>query len=270
MVKFHKYPKTNDLVEAFQYNAMRFAFVTKLADGSFQACHAPAQCREYFNEILMANFHDDFKFVATYGMEYLVKDFPIDKEETNLFVSFVDKESCDVFIRNLGFLNSMEVKANVEPTKVLEIDGNPHALIVQGSKFWMKKCVLFNLYTLFIKLASLGAGEKSYEELKENYRQDPPSELNYIGLVGGVQQFTKIVQNVPELAALPTKYIDGSDGKTPRRAYDVHTNSGIVYFMSRVKFGLKNMEESLNKIGQEFKRISESKEAIGKVFGVLK
>lgn len=268
MAKLLNYPHANELIEAFQTNAMRFAFVSKVADNTFQQLHASAQCREYFNEILMCNFHEDFKFVPTYGMNYIVKDFPIDTEETCLVVIFESDSSKNTFMENLEFINQMENKVNVEPTKVLEVDGSSMKLILIGDKFWMKKCILFNIYTLFIKLASLNAGKKSYSALMKKFKYETPSELQYISSVGGVEQFTKIVQNVQELAAIPTKYIDGSDEL--RKPYEVHGKSGIVFFMHIVQNQMKTMTYSIKQMCMEFKRISESQEPIGKLFGVLK
>ena len=241
-VQLMPYPHTMALGEAFQANSMKFAFLNP-TDNGFQMVHAWVQCREYFNEMLMTNYHKDFQFQTTYGFDYRPKEFPLDLNSTRIAIKFMDSAQKQTFLDNIEWIHNIETVNNVELTAVHDVDKLEVVLI--ADKMWVQKCILVNIYTLLLKLAALdikNLTQKQFKNLK--VKDQTPSEVTYIQQISA-PVFNSLVENCSTIAKIPTNYVDGS--KTLRYASEVHANSGIIYLW-------RNLTNN-NDMGQLFNQI---------------
>lgn len=229
MAKLLAYPYSNALVENFQANDMKFAFVNRLDDNTFQPIHAFVKCREYFNEILMANHHPDFEFIRTYGLDYKKDEFPLDLSATRIAIKFPSAEKKEMFMKNLNWLHTIEDANNTDHTQVFNIEGDGYAVIVEASKLWIQKCLLTNLYTLVLKLMSIDDMKTTNMSKLLTYTEKgaTPSEVNYLSSLSP-NVVNNFLANCTVIADTPSKYVDGSDELRPCGV--VHGNSGVMTF----------------------------------------
>lgn len=270
MVKIIENPDTNHLTESFQANDLKFSFAKLDKDGHYHMQHVWVKCREYFNEILMKNHHpDDFAYEEVYGLKYNYDKFPLEMNETCFAVKFQNQEVKQTFLDNLEFIHKIEDLHKIEHTKIqAEFDGRDDVVVLHSSKFWMQKCVLFNVYSLLIKLCSLGANEKSWKQLEVigNKLAQFPSELEYIRTLQE-ENFVRIIHGLTEICNVPTKYVDGSS--EIRQRYNVHVQSGILTLWSYFKQGSKYYEPALKELIAKFADIMTNKADFPtKIFGV--
>lgn len=226
MITLIAHPKTNHLIESMQANKIKFAFVGQPVDGQAQLLHQWVQCREYFNELLMKNHHpEEFTFVQTYNFDYEYEDYPLDMSCIRIALKFPNAETRDTFERNLVYLHHIEDQYHLERTTI-DKTSDSRVWVITGSKFWLQKCLLLNIYTMILKLCSLGMNEQDWGELcKLRINGDMPSEINYIHMIS-YPVWQGVLQNLQELHDLKSTYVDGYD--TLRCAGDIHANTGIV------------------------------------------
>jgi len=224
MAKLTVYTDNNTLRESFQANEIKFAFVNPVGE-DFQAVHPFVKCREYFNELLMKNYHPEkFHFVTTYGFAYRHDKFPLDLSATRIALSFPTEEQKATFIKSLPFIHKVEDANSVDHTEVVDIDAR--TVIVLASKFWIQKALLTNIYTLLLKLAGLGAGQVAWTDIEQiRHKQQMPSEVYYVQQLTP-KNFNNVLANCTVIADLPTKYIDGTD--QIRGCGAVHAYSGLL------------------------------------------
>ena len=235
-MKLLPYPHHMGLGEAFQANDMKFAFVNPHMD-DFQMVHSWVKCREYFNELLMKNHHPEYEFVTTYGFDYKPDEFPLDLSATRIAVKFMSLEQKQVFMNNLQWIHSVESANDIDHTVVHEISG--HEVLLIASKLWVQKCLLTNIYTLLIKLATLNVTAHTKTSLLNiKIKEQTPSEIDYIKRIT-VPVFNSILENCTVLAEIPSKYVDGTE--EIRLPYVVHGNSGL---MTILKY--KNVKKTEN------------------------
>lgn len=223
-------PKTNRLCETFQANEMKFAFATENKDGDFQLIHTWVKCREYFNELLMKNYHpNEFNFDEVHGFVYDHANFPMDLSRTVLAAKFPSKELMDQFITNLPVMHKIEeLNGVVDRTVIHQVTTHDNTVLVIASRFWIQKALLLNIYTLMMKLMCFEITEKSVNDIYQEYisnNKGTPSELNYTQQLG-TNKINKLLENLDIIATVPTKYVDGTDEIRP--AYKVHALSGIL------------------------------------------
>lgn len=271
MTKIIENPATNYLTESMQAIEMKFSFAKKDKDGHYQMLHQWCKCREYFNEILMKNHHpEDFTFHAVYGMTYEYNKYPLDMNETCVAVKFPESATKELFLKNLPLIHKVEDINNVEHTTVeTDIEGRADVVILHGNKFWMQKCILFNIYTLLVKLCSLGAYTRKLSTLNRygNTFQYFPTELTYIKQLDGEENLVRILYNLQELLNVPTKYVDGSN--QIRERYEVHGCSGIVCLWHWAKQVPKYWSSPMETLIQSFVNIMKcTKEYPKTIFGV--
>ena len=223
-MKLIPYPNTMPLGEAFQANDIKFAFLNPTEDGDFQMIHSWVKCREYFNELLMTNYHPDFKYTPTYGFTYNQKEYPLDLSATRIALKFPTAHQKQTFLDNVQWIHTIEAANEVD--KTITIDVNEQELIVIASKLWIQNCLLINIYTLLLKLATLNAkmGYKHLENIK--IKECTPSEIEYIKTLTH-KTFNNILENCAYIARCPSKYVDGSD--TLRYPGEVHASTGLMY-----------------------------------------
>lgn len=256
MANFITYPHTNDLVEAFQANEIKFAFCNKTEKNNkiiFSAVHPFVKCREYFNELLMINHHKDFQYVPIHGFKYLHEDFPLDLDGTRIALKFPTIKQKDTFIKHISWLHKVEDVNGVDHTIIHENEKDPIILIVEGSKMWMQKCILLNIYTLLLKLCSIGITENTSLVKLFTQFQVQPSELTYINLIT-IPKFNSILENCTLIADLPTRYVDGSNAI--RDTGEVHAFSGIITINTHTT---KSVKSNLHDLVELFKSIFASK-----------
>lgn len=227
-------PKTNRLCESFQSNDTKFAFATENAEGSFQLIHTWVKCREYFNELLMKNYHPaEFSFDEVHGFVYEHDKFPMDLSRTVIAMKFPNDTYMNTFIENLPILHQVEELNDVaDRTVIHKVTSHPTTVLVTASKFWIQKALLTNIFTLLLKTISLNIKNTSIDKLNKQYVKEAilvPSEVSYITQIG-TQKVNKILNNLTLIATTPTKYVDGSEEIRP--AYVLHAWSGIVTYVS--------------------------------------
>lgn len=230
MAKFIENKYTNNLVELMQANDIKLAFVNKKDDDSFEAVHVWVKCREYFNEFLVKNHHPEFKLCMVHGFDYKHDEYPYDLSATRLALRFPNKSSKETFLKNLGWLHTIERNNNLELTVTYEVEDAPHKnmLILEADKAWVQKCLLTNLYTLAIKMASLNVGFQSIDDLTNSYNNSGrgiPSELGYITRVTA-RGISNLLNNVHTIIKTDG-YVDGTHKL--RNAVNIHGNSGVVH-----------------------------------------
>jgi len=240
-------PKTNKLVESFQANDTKFAFATENTTGDFQLIHTWVKCREYFNELLMKNYHsDEFSFHEVHGFEYEHGKFPMDLSRTILAMKFPSKESMEQFTKNMDVIHKIEEQNDlVERTVIHTVTTHDNTLLLIASKFWIQKALLLNIYTLILKLMCFEIKENNIAELYKTYNdlnKQAPSELSYCTQIG-IPKINKLLQNLDVIALTSTKYVDGSNEIRP--AYTIHASSGI---LALVKFGAYGMDDFITAI----------------------
>ena len=226
-MKLIPYPNTMPLGEAFQANDMKFAFLNPTEDGDFQMIHSWVKCRDYFNELLMTNYHPEFKYQTTYGFTYNQKEYPLDLSATRIALKFPTAAQKQTFLDNIQWIHTIETANEVDKTIIIDV--NEQELIVIASKLWVQQCLLTNIYTLLLKLATLDAkmGYKHLENIK--IKECTPSEVIYITTLTH-KTFNNILENCTYIAECPSKYVDGSD--TLRHPGEVHNLTGLMYINS--------------------------------------
>jgi hypothetical protein len=223
-MKLIPYPQAMLLEEAFQASDMKFAFLNPTEEGNFQMIHSWVKCREYFNELLMTNYHPEFKYQPTYGFTYNQKEYPLDLSATRIALKFPTAQQKQTFLDNIQWIHTIEAANEVD--KTITIDVNEQELIVIASKLWIQQCLLTNIYTLLLKLATLNA-KLGYNHLKQIKIKDcTPSEVIYITTLTH-KTFNNILENCTYIAECPSKYVDGSD--TLRSPGDVHASTGLMH-----------------------------------------
>ena len=249
-MKLLKYLHTMNLCEAFQANEMRFAFLNPAGD-DFQMVHSWVKCREYFNELLMKNHHPDFKYKTTYGFNYRYDEFPLDLSATRIAISFTTEAQKKTFLDNLDWIHAIENVNNIDPTVVHDVDAK--TVVVVASKLWVQKCILTNIYTLLLKLATLDVSKKDVKSLLEvRVNGNVPSEIGYVASLT-VPVFNSLLENCTTIAELPCKYVDGAE--TLRSSDQVHAYSGVMFLqwcMEKKADGnpLQELVRGLNKVFQ--------------------
>jgi len=228
-MKLIPYPKNMPLGEAFQVNDMKFAFLNPTEEGDFQMIHSWVKCREYFNELLMTNYHPEFKYEPTYGFTYDQKEYPLDLSATRIALKFLTTQQKQTFLDNVQWIHAIEAANGIN--KTITIDVNEQELIVVASKLWIQNCLLTNIYTLLLKLATLNA-KLGYKHLKNiKIKEYTPSEISYINTLTH-ETFNNILENCAYIARCPSKYVDGSD--TLRSPGNVHNSTGLIYIKNTI------------------------------------
>lgn len=223
-MKLIPYPQTMPLGEAFQANDVKFAFLNPTEEGDFQMIHSWVKCREYFNELLMTNYHPEFNYRPTYGFTYNQKEYPLDLSATRIALKFPTAQQKQTFLDNIQWIHTIEAANEVD--KTITIDVNEQELIVLASKLWIQKCILTNIYTLLLKLATLDA-KLGYNHLKNiKINEYTPSEIEYIKTLTH-KTFNNILENCTYIAECPSKYVDGSD--ILRSPGEVHASTGLMH-----------------------------------------
>jgi len=227
-------PKTNKLYEAFQANEMKFAFATETPIGDWQLIHTWVQCREYFNELLMKNYHsDEFSFDEVHGFQYEHDKFPMDLSRTVIALKFPSKDSMNMFIHNLSVLHTIEEINDVaDRTVIHQATTHDRTILVIASKFWIQKALLLNIYTLVLKAMCFDIKKSSINTILKHFNATntrQPSELSYISSIT-TKKVNALLNNLTVIADIPTKYVDGSD--KIRSAYTIHAWSGILSFVN--------------------------------------
>lgn len=232
-MKLLPYPHVNQLCEAMQVNDVKFAFTNKTDSGDYQVLMNFVKCREYFNEFLMKNHHpDEFKFVETYGFQYKYEEYPYNMKNPSIAIKLPKKAMYKVFSENLHFLNMIEDFNGIEKSRIVEIEDDStigKTFILEYSPTWINTCLLFNIYTLLIKLCTLNIQNKTYAELKEKYKLETPSELTYINSIT-IKKVNNLLNNLKDMFKFPSKYVDGFN--MIRGSYDIHGKSGLLAFTS--------------------------------------
>lgn len=223
-MKLIPYPQTMPLAESFQANDVKFAFLNLTEGGDFQMIHSWVKCREYFNELLMTNYHPDFKYTTTYGFTYNQKESPLDLSATRIALKFPTAAQKQTFLDNVQWIHTIETANEVDKTIIIDV--NEQELIVIASKLWVQNCLLTNIYTLLLKLATLNAklGYKHLEKIK--IKECTPSEVTYITTLTH-KTFNNILENCTYIAECSSKYVDGSD--TLRSPGEVHASTGLLH-----------------------------------------
>lgn len=232
MIKLLDCPYSNRLIEAFQSNDIKFAFVnTTDQEDTYQILMPFVKCREYFNELLMTNYHpDEFTFKNVHGFQYN-SQYKINLEEVLIALKFPNKSVADTFLDNLPYLHKIEESNGVDKLTEVHKVKTTNTYLIKASKLWIQKCILLNLYTLVIKLMTLGYPTKPFNELKQEMAAKGPwpTEISYVERVTE-SRLINMLENLAIIAEFPSKYVDGSN--TLRDPYSVHTASGIVTVMS--------------------------------------
>lgn len=244
-------PQTNHLCEAMQFNEIKFAFVNDVGNDTFQAVHLWMKCREYFNEILMKNHHPELTIGTVHGFHYKHDEFPYDLSATRIAMRFPNKETKKTFIENIEFIHNIERLNGWQLTEIRSVNKPQYnnMVLVIADKAWVSSCILTNLYTLCLKLASLGADHKDFKELTTKFQQAyMPSELMYLKSITDAR-FTSIMHNLNELRTLPTKYVDGTDEK--RSDYTIHGHSGILAVLHQDRTLSKAYRELMDTISKK-------------------
>lgn len=232
-MKLIPYPHTNHLCESMQANDVKFAFTNKLDSGDYQLITNSVKCREYFNEFLMKNHHPtEFDFNEVYGFVYKHEEYPYNMTNPSMLISLPKKAMYEVFKQNLQLLNTIEDFSNIPKSYLVEVEEQStkgYKFILHFSPTWITNCILFNIYTLLIKLCTLNIKDNSVKSLLNSYdKYNIPSELSYVkGITTKV--FNSILNNLKELINIKSKYVDGFD--TIRGPYDIHGYSGLLTFL---------------------------------------
>ena len=85
-------PHNDPLVEDHQEVSLYYCFVNKNEDGNVVACHTPAKCKNYINDILFDVYTADYEW-PKYGMDYKKDEFPLDKETFRFVVHGKDAQN---------------------------------------------------------------------------------------------------------------------------------------------------------------------------------
>lgn len=247
MITLSIYEKTDPLCENFQANEMKFAFVNTVSDTEWKTINTMVMCREYFNEFLMINHHNKFPFRETYGFRYSHDKYPWQMESPKMAVKFTSKEHMDHFFAGIGALHHIEHFHKIKPTTVHLVESKlTNTVVLEFDKFWITKCLTFNVYTLLLKLCTMGMNSLPFDKLiKVTINKKLPTEVSYLSELGK-DRINAVIENLPLINSAKSKYVDGTNKF--RDSYDVHGNSGLMYF----KYRLNAMDELDNNYEQEF------------------
>lgn len=228
-MKLIPYPHVNELCESMQVNEVKFAFTNKQENGDYQLITNFVKCREYFNEFLMVNHHpDQFKFEEVYGFKYKHEEYPYQMQNPSIAIKLPRKDLYEAFKTNLEWLNSIEDFNGMEKTYIVETSDARQrgtTFVLEFSSMWINSCILFNIYTLLIKLCTLDIKNKTIKTLLETFNYNKPSELLYVECIK-VTKLNAILNNLKSFMKFSDTFVDGF--KTIRAAYTVHSQSGLI------------------------------------------
>lgn len=231
-MKLIPYPHVNQLFESMQVNEVRFAFTNKQDNGDYQLITNFVKCREYFNEFLMKNHHPkEFDFKEVYGFVYKYEEYPYNMKNPSIAIKLPKKDMYPVFVKNLEFLNAIEDFNGMEKTFIVETSEATTrgvSFVLEFSPTWINSCILFNIYTLLIKLATLDIKHNSIKNLTDVFKHSRPSEITYVESIT-TKVFNAILNNLKALMKLDNTFVDGFS--QIRAPYDVHGNSGLIAFI---------------------------------------
>lgn len=229
-MKLIPYPHINQLCESMQVNEVKFAFTNKQENGDYQLITNFVKCREYFNEFLMVNHHpDQFKFEEVHGFKYKHEEYPYQMQNPSIAIKLPRKDLYETFKTNLEWLNSIEDFNGMEKTYIVETSDARQrgaTFVLEFSSMWINSCILFNIYTLLIKLCTLDIKNKTIKTLLETFNYIKPSELTYVECIK-VNKLNSILNNLKSFMKFPDMFVDGF--KAIRNAYAVHGQSGLLH-----------------------------------------
>ena len=232
MITLSIYEKTDPLCENFQANEMKFAFVNTVSDTEWKTINTMVMCREYFNEFLMINHHNKFPFIETYGFRYSHDKYPWQMESPKMAVKFTSPEHMKEFIDNISALHHIEHYNKFKPTIIHFVESKLiNTIVLEFDPAWTKKCLSFNVYTLVLKLCALGMNKLPFDKLLEvKVKGNVPTELSYLQTLGK-PALDVVLSSINLINTTESKYVDGSSKY--RDSYEVHGNSGLLYFNYR-------------------------------------
>jgi hypothetical protein len=148
-----KYSGNDYLAEIFQSLDIKFSFVKKIDDNTFEQQTTPAKCRDFLGDCIWSKVTG--KPVSIYGFKYDYKAKPYDSDALRLSLTFPSEESYNNFITN----SDADDRFNI----IVEKTDQPLTLIVEADKLWQEAIWKLSLFTFYLKIFSY----ENFSELKE-------------------------------------------------------------------------------------------------------
>lgn len=155
-----KYKDPKKLTELFQSLDIKFSFVIKKGEDTYEQCMTPVICRDFLGDCVWSR--KTGKVVNIYDFEYSFTKNPFDKDTLRLSLSFPNMETKEDFKNNFPYLLAKDEKAGVSPTMYWETD-DENTLIIEASPHWQESIWKISLYTFFLKCISY----KTSDDVKE-------------------------------------------------------------------------------------------------------
>jgi hypothetical protein len=233
--------------ELSQKTSDKYSFLTKLDENTYRELFYPVKCRDYLNDIIIANYHGYSKVINIYDFNY---NGGADFDTLRLSVSFdfeYDKELfVNQFSRVIKYIennipqieNKMRIITDVDDT-----NGDYHRVILEGDKFWMSHHLKINILTFVCRLCSYHH-DKKYRSLNNiikylynslgncNYRvmleEILKSKINLIHLLNSIDKFSDndLIKSLVDECEM-----EGSDYDTQTVLETIHNNLGVISFL---------------------------------------
>lgn len=140
-VKYNEIPQNVDI---------RFSFVKKLDDDVYEELFYPVRCRDFLNDVLVAE--EQKKEIDVYDFTYDPMVQKIDRDKTRIAMYYGD-ENKKVIEKNLAILNEIEEQNNLEKTTLTLFEGK-NVFLVEGDKFWIRATALISFYSYILRILS--------------------------------------------------------------------------------------------------------------------
>jgi hypothetical protein len=237
-----------EYIELSQETSDKYSFLTKLDKNTYRELFYPVKCRDYLNDIIIADYHGYSKVINIYNFNY---NGDADFDTLRLSVSFDYEDDKELFVnqfsRVIKYIENnipqIENKMRII-TDVVDSNDDYYRVILEGDKFWMSHHLKLNILTFVCRLCSYHH-DKKYRSLNSiikylyesldicNYRamleEILKSKINLIHLLNSIDKFSDndfIKSLVYECG------MEGIDYDTQTVLETIHNNSGVISFLN--------------------------------------
>ena len=144
-------PKKN-YAEEFQTNQVRFSYVYKIDNNTYEQLHSYILCRDFLGDALHSM--ESKKDFSLYGFNWK-HDSKFQRDKTRFVIQFPSKKDVETLKENLPLLNKIEKANKFAQTKILDITES--CIIIEGSSKWMKRLWTISLYSYLLKTFSINS-----------------------------------------------------------------------------------------------------------------
>ena len=221
----HSSVQDNGMGEIYQSMGVRQALLRRIGDNSYERVSNYVKCRDFLVDSY--TYAQVGKKFTIYGYTFDGAAIQPDWEGARLLLQFPDKISREDFLRNIGYLHSIEHANGWPQTVILSVEGSTD-LVADGSKLWLNNCLTFSLFSYLLRVCCYKDQSKSNEPtvgewLIQFSKKTEWSDAKYAASISK-DTWDKVLGN---LNVLSTKTWCGFDPRNTA-THAIHHNSGFI------------------------------------------